>query len=101
MMQKTLYISDLDGTLLNSHQRLSSGTIEIINNLTKCGMSFSYATARSYVTAAKVTRGLASSIPAIVYNGAFIIESYPDDYKNPTELKTCADKLKELASKYF
>lgn len=40
-------------------------------------------------------------LKAVGFDGALIIESYPDDYKNPTELKTCADKLKELASKYF
>jgi len=74
-VQKTLYISDLDGTLLNGSQALSARTVEIINSLTKRGMLFSYATARSYVTAAKVTGGFASSIPAIVYNGAFIIEN--------------------------
>ena len=44
----TLYVSDLDGTLLNSNQTLSPFTIQTINQLVSDGMLFSYATARSY-----------------------------------------------------
>lgn len=45
---KTLYVSDLDGTLLNSKQHTSSYTNQVINQLVDEGMLFSYATARSY-----------------------------------------------------
>ena len=38
------------------------------------GMVFSYATARSFVTAKAVMGGLPACLPAIVYNGSFIIE---------------------------
>ena len=70
---KTLYVTDLDGTLLRSNETTSDFTNQTINDLSARGMLFSYATARSYVTAAKVTRGLNAHIPLIVYNGAFII----------------------------
>ena len=66
----TLYVSDLDGTLLNSNQTLSTFTIQTINQLVSDGMLFSYATARSYQTAKKVTQGLQAPFPLIVYNGA-------------------------------
>lgn len=72
---KALYISDLDGTLLNSEQILSQITINTINKLVKNGVIFSYATARSLITASKVTAGLDAEIPVIVYNGAFIINN--------------------------
>ncbi len=72
---KTLYVSDLDGTLLRSDERTSDYTNRILNDLTAQGMLFSYATARSYVTAQKVTRGLLGKMPVIVYNGAFIIDN--------------------------
>lgn len=72
---KTIYISDLDGTLLQSNETTSDYTNEVINRLTECGMIFSYATARSYITAKKVTKGLNSQIPLIVYNGAFVIDN--------------------------
>lgn len=72
---KTLYVSDLDGTLLGSNQQTSDYTNKIINELVEKGMLFSYATARSYQTSHKVTAGLNARIPLITYNGAFIIEN--------------------------
>ena len=72
---RTLYVSDLDGTLLRSDERLSDYTNEVINRLTAEGMIFSYATARSAITAKKVTKGLDAKIPIIVYNGAFILDN--------------------------
>lgn len=69
---KTLYLSDLDGTLLRSDGKLSGFTADTISKLTACGVLFSYATARSSITANEVLRGLLSQLPAIVYNGAFI-----------------------------
>lgn len=76
---KCLYVSDLDGTLLRSDQRTSEYTNRVINDLTKQGMVFSYATARSLVTAKKVTEGLSAEIPLIVYNGAFIIDNVTEE----------------------
>lgn len=72
---KTLYLSDLDGTLLNSKERLSDFTIHAVNSLVNKGTVFSYATARSIATASKVTAGLNSEFPVITYNGAFIINN--------------------------
>lgn len=70
-----LYVSDLDGTLLRSDQRTSAYTNQVINTLVDKGMLFSYATARSLITAKKVTRGIQAKIPLIVYNGAFVIDN--------------------------
>lgn len=72
---KTLYISDLDGTLLHSDKTISDYTNQVINSLTERGMIFSYATARSYITAKKVAKGLSAKIPLIVYNGTFVIDN--------------------------
>lgn len=49
----TFYVSDLDGTLLRSNEKTSEYTNNIINRLTEKGMIFSYATARSLITAKK------------------------------------------------
>ena len=65
---KTLYISDLDGTLLISNETISEYTNRTINELVDIGMLFSYATARSFQTSHKVTKGLNTKIPLIIYN---------------------------------
>lgn len=72
---KTLYVSDLDGTLLRSDETISAHTNDVINSLVGNGMLFSYATARSFNTARKVTAGLSAKIPVIVYNGTFVIDN--------------------------
>ena len=71
-MDKTLYVSDLDGTLLTPREDLSPFTTRVLNRLVEQGMAFTYATARSQHSADVVTRGLTKSLPVIVYNGAFI-----------------------------
>ena len=59
-MGRTLYVSDLDGTLLLPSQVVSNFTADAINKLTSKGMLFSYATARSLETSAKPNKSLAS-----------------------------------------
>lgn len=71
---RTLYVSDLDGTLLNSKDKVSRYSCDTINRLVEEGMLFTYATARSLVSASVVTKGLTTRIPVIAYNGAFIFE---------------------------
>lgn len=83
---KTLYVSDLDGTLLRRDKTVSDFTVETINQLTERGMLFSYATARSYITASRLTKGITAHIPVIIYNGAFILE-------NGTERKLLSEHL--------
>lgn len=75
----TLYVSDLDGTLLRSDETISEYTSNIINSLIDRGMIFSYATARSLITAKKVTKGINARIPLIVYNGAFVMDNLTEN----------------------
>ena len=70
----TLYVSDLDGTLLNSEARLGGRTVEIINRLIKAGMLFTFATARSFSSAMAVTSQLELNLPVATYNGVFLTE---------------------------
>ena len=74
-MPKTLYITDLDGTLLNSAQRVSPRSCEIIDRLTESGLLLTCATARSRISAGRALDGLHLRLPMIVYNGTFIQES--------------------------
>lgn len=74
-MKKTLFVSDLDGTLLNSHARTSDFTNRTINDLVARGMVFSYATARSFYSSSKVAAGLNAAFPVILYNGAIMLDN--------------------------
>ena len=76
MNTKTLYVSDLDGTLLLPEECLSPFTAETIRKLTEEGMLFCYATARSLSTARKVTGALGKlHLPVIVNNGGAIVDA--------------------------
>ena len=68
-MDKTLYVTDLDGTLLRSDQSLSAFTVETVNDLIDKGMRISYATARSFHSARQVTKPLRFAVPVITRNG--------------------------------
>lgn len=72
MPKKVLYVTDLDGTLLNRQDRISDYSLSVINRLVREGMTFTYATARSLSSASIVTKGLVLNCPAVVYNGVFI-----------------------------
>lgn len=74
-MSKTLYIADLDGTLLTPEQRVSEYTADIVNRLQAEGMLFSYATARSVHTGSAVTKGISFRCPVIAHNGTFIMNN--------------------------
>lgn len=76
---KTLYVSDLDGTLLNDDAILSQTSIDTINALVEEGMEFTFATARSITSASRVINGLHLRTPLIVYNGVYLLE--PKTYK--------------------
>ncbi len=72
---KTLFVSDLDGTLLTEEIKTSKYTNDTINTLVEKGMIFSYATARSYLSSHKVTAGLNAKIPVVTYNGSLIMDN--------------------------
>lgn len=97
---KTLYISDLDGTLLNSQGALTEYTANTIDRLIKDGLVFSYATARSYVTAKKVTQKLSCNIPIIIYNGTHIADSATGNFIHSEffDKSSACDMLNDLMS---
>lgn len=78
-MKNTLYISDLDGTLLNRDSKVQKLSEDIINNLIYQGMNFSIATARSWSSAYKIIKRLNLTLPIVTYNGAFIIDPLTGD----------------------
>lgn len=71
---RTLYVSDLDGTLLADNGRLSEASRAIINGLVDQGMLFTVATGRSLPPTELVLRGLDLRAPIICMNGALIVD---------------------------
>lgn len=67
---RTLYLADLDGTLLNPDQRVSEPSARLLNALIGRGCLLSYATARSLETSRAVTASIRFQSPVIVHNGA-------------------------------
>lgn len=80
MKNKTLYISDLDGTLLNSDKEISKYTMDIINACIEKGMYFSIATARTAASSVKILSGLNINIPVILMNGVVIYDIQQHKY---------------------
>lgn len=75
MDKNTLYVTDLDGTLLRSDATLSPYTISTINRLTEQGLAFTYATARSIESARPIAGELNLRLPAITRIGAVLADN--------------------------
>ncbi|MFW6271149.1 MAG: HAD-IIB family hydrolase [Bacillota bacterium] len=71
-MKNNLFISDLDGTLLNDEANLSRFSRDILNKLIKKDLQFTVASARSVISMQKILEGLDIELPIIEFNGAFI-----------------------------
>ncbi len=72
---KTLYISDMDGTLLQNDGRMSDYTKERLNEFYKKGIPFSVATARSMVSAMPLLDGVHFAAPIVLMNGVFVYDT--------------------------
>ena len=70
----TLYISDLDGTLLNQEGLLSDSSSLLIQELIDQGVHFTCATARTAATVTKILKDLPLSAPVILMNGVAILD---------------------------
>ncbi len=79
----TLYISDLDGTLLDGNAKLSDYTKNELNRLIANGVNFSFATARTAATAIKMFDGVNINLPVVLMNGVCIY-----DIKDKCYIKT-------------
>lgn len=66
----TLYVSDMDGTLLGSDSRVSEESREIITALSQEGHNITVATARTPATVVPLLEGTQTLPPAIVMTGA-------------------------------
>ncbi|MDE5687139.1 MAG: Cof-type HAD-IIB family hydrolase [Paramuribaculum sp.] len=68
--RKLLFVTDLDGTLLDNYARIPSASARLISELSHCGALISIATARTPATVDLLMAHTFTTIPAIVMTGA-------------------------------
>lgn len=71
---KTLYITDLDGTLLNSQAQISQNSVSLLNDLIEKGALFSLATARTYSTVVPIMKDVNLNTPVVLMNGVCLYD---------------------------
>lgn len=69
-----LYISDLDGTLLNSNREISEYTKKEINEMIAKGLNFTIATARTPGTVVEILEGLNIKFAVALMNGVLFYD---------------------------
>lgn len=95
---KTLYLTDMDGTLLNNEGKVSQKSKEIINSLTDKGLLFSVATARSIFSSKELLDGINITAPAVLQSGVMIY-----DFKNNKTVKCFSlnkDRFEKIISAF-
>lgn len=73
-MKPGYYLTDLDGTLLQSDSTLSAFTINTITEALHHGSIISYATARSYRSSMVAVGTIPWRYPMVLYNGALLFD---------------------------
>jgi len=86
---KTLYISDLDGTLLDKNAEITVYTKDVINRFVANGGHFTVATARTLDTVLHILDGVKLSVPAVLLNGVSVYDTDAREYKKIETIEPC------------
>lgn len=95
---KTLFISDLDGTLLNDQANLSDFTKIKLKELVDKGLLFTVATARTRATVKSMFSGVGLNLPWILMNGVLVYDPVTD--KNISSYEITHDDAEHVLSIY-
>lgn len=90
---KTLYVTDLDGTLMRDDKIISNESVAILNRLLAKDIFLTYATARSLGSASKITRNISFKLPAIIRNGTILANPQS---KREIEISTFGEELQHI-----
>ncbi len=82
MTNFTLYISDLDGTLLQGDATLSENARQQLTAMLKQGLAFTVATARTAYSVEPILAGLPLKYPLILQNGAVLYDPLTKCYSH-------------------
>lgn len=78
---KKLYVSDLDGTLLNQRGNISAKTAEKLNMCIDEGMAFTINTARTPSTVFPLMEAVNLKLPFVMMNGVLIYDPVQKEYQ--------------------
>ncbi len=100
MRTDTLYVTDLDGTLLNSESRVSDRSARIISELVDDGAMITIATARTPATVEGLLEDVYTTLPAIVLTGAAMWDRDRRRYLYPLFIdeSECSTIMREFRS---
>lgn len=79
---RTLYVSDLDQTLLRSDGSVSAESARLLNAAIEAGSLFTYATARPFMRSRKATEVLRLNLPVIIYGGTVTADPDTGDHSD-------------------
>lgn len=94
MANRTLYVTDLDKTLMRNDLSVSEYTVRTLNDLIDRGVNITYATARSFHSAYEITKDIKFKVPVITRTGTTFA-----DQRAGKEIRTAfftEENLKEL-----
>ena len=96
-----LFVTDLDGTLLNSNKEVSIKSTEILNKLIDNGVKFTVATARTPATVVDLLQDVNLKLPAVLMNGVLLYDIKEEKYINIKEIgKDTVDKVFDVLNKF-
>lgn len=85
---KTLYVSDLDGTLLDATSHVSDASAAMLNEAIAAGKLFTIATARTPSTVEKLMEKVDARLPFIVMTGAALWNPADGRFSNSITIPT-------------
>ncbi len=106
---KTLYLTDLDGTLLNERAEISEFTKKQLQMMISDGLLFSVATARTNATVLNMFSGVGLNLPFILMNGVVIydptenknVKAYTIDHKDVYKIISIYEKYNKSPMLYL
>lgn len=90
---KTLYVTDLDGTLMRDDKIISNESVTILNRLLAKGVFLTYATARSLSSASEITKNIFFKLPVIIRNGTILADPQS---KKEIEISVFGEELRHI-----
>ena len=99
--RRTLYVSDLDGTLLGADSRISTVSRGMLRKSIASGTLFTVATARTPATVSSILAGIDMPLPAIVMTGSALWDTRTGEYTDVKFIETeTAGQIYDICRKH-